>query len=118
MSRHEGTKRCPECRHDSMKFHDVYASWICNNCANRVREDFYQTILPSTRELETDEIQPDNLTTAERTPMYFKSIKLGSTEQDYESSVNQGPLGSDNAGNNKYVGSANSALRQDSIKFQ
>jgi ribosomal protein L37AE/L43A len=110
-------KRCPECRNDSMRFIEGMESWICKVCSNTVREDFYQTVLPSSRELETDEIQPDNDSQlSQRTPLYIKSIKAGDTEQDYETSVNRGSFGA--AGSeNKYTGSAQSALRQDNVKF-
>jgi hypothetical protein len=91
-------KRCPECRNDSMRFIEGMESWICKVCSNAVREDFYQIVLPSSRELETDEIAPDQSTTGQqRTPLYIKSIKAGDTEQDYEASVNRGSFGA--AGN-------------------
>jgi hypothetical protein len=113
---HEGEiKRCPECRKDSMWFEARLDSWTCTNsaCNNRVREDFFQTPLPSSRELEKDEIQPDQLQSSAADPLYIKSIKQD-YDNEYEESIN--PINS-LEGEYKYHGSAQSALKQDKTKF-
>lgn len=114
-------KKCPECRADKMHFHNHLASWICANCSNRVREDFFQTVLPSNRELEADEIQPDNNMTQAGNSFFIKSFEPGSNDYNYEESVNLGVLGKHNNDYNnddrKYRGSAQSAVKQDLAKF-
>jgi hypothetical protein len=118
MSQHEGQnqiKRCPECRKDSMWFEARLDSWTCTNsaCNNRVREDFFQTPLPSSKELEKDEIQPDQLQSSAAEPLYIKSIKQD-YDNEYEESINP----TNNLDREyKYHGSAQSALKQDKIKF-
>jgi hypothetical protein len=113
ISEHEGgVKRCPECRNDSMKYDKFSDAWICFNidCGNRLREEFFQTALPSTKELEEDDIQPDNLNRSREKP-FIKSLHLDNrNNNDYEESLNLNLF----EGNSiKYRGSAQDALKQD-----
>lgn len=95
---------------DAMRFVVAADSWICSHCASSARESFFQRPLPTDRELEADEIAPDN-SQQHFTSFYFKSLRQD--ESDYEDSVNSSLIDD----SNKYHGSAQSALAADTERF-
>jgi hypothetical protein len=116
LNGHEGEiQRCTQCNGNTMKFSTGLDGWVCTWCNNYIREEFLQATLPSSKQVEQDEIQP-NQSNKQHERLYIKSIKAGyNNDSDYEESVNQGALSA--AGSeNKYRGSAQEALLQDTIK--